>query len=225
MSRLFIVSTPIGNLKDITLRAIDVLKAVDYILAEDTRHTRKLLQHYNIHTPIISYRDQNHARVVNKVVQFLKQGKDLALVSDAGTPLVSDPGYKLVRDLYSLSIADFKIVPIPGPSALTAAISVSPIPIDKFVFLGFLPHKSGKRKKLLETHGNVDASIVLYESPYRILKLLDEILEVLGDRDLFVARELTKKFETNYFGKVSILKEKFAKMSKIKGEFVVIIGK
>ncbi len=219
--KLYIVSTPIGNLTDITLRALEVLKSVDLILSEDTRETEKVLKQYNFSKPQISYRDQNHTRVIQNIKDMLSDGKTLALVSDSGTPLISDPGFKLVNELSKVGV---EIITIPGPSAVIAALSVSGMPTDKFTFIGFLPKSGAHRKKVLKEYGSLDTSIVVYESPFRIVKCLEEILEVLGDRSMFLCNDLTKIYEKVWRGKVSEVLSQ-VKTTKLKGEFVVIVSK
>ena len=219
---LYLVSTPIGNMEDITIRAINILKKVDIILAEDTRITSQLLKRHNISYKLLkSYRDQVHYKAIGPIKDALNQGLNIALVSDAGTPTISDPGFKLVRDLKT---ANFKVVTIPGPSAIIAALSISGLPTDKFVFLGFLPKSAKKRKEILETYCNLNISIVLYESPHRIKKLLQLIEKEIGDCQVSLARELTKIYE-------EILTDKIKKLIKAldtikdKGEYTVIIHK
>lgn len=218
---LYVVSTPIGNMDDITLRAIKILNEAECIVSEDTRETQKILRFHNIEKPQISYRDQNHDRVYVRILELLKSGSNIALTSDSGTPLISDPGFKLVRELIKDGI---KVVSVPGPSAFVSAITVAGIPPDKFAFLGFLPKSSGQRKLLLEKYGDLESSLVIYESPYRIEKLLREVVDTLGNRYIVLARELTKVYEEVMRGNVSdILDEIEGK--NIKGEFVVIISK
>ncbi len=218
--KLYIVATPIGNLEDITFRAVDVLKKVSFVLAEDTRETGKLLNRYEIKTQMVSYRDQNHERMFPKVIEKLDAGLDLALVSDCGTPLISDPGYKLVSELRELG---YEIIPIPGPSALTSAVSVSGMPTDKFVFLGFLPKSEGKRIQLLQRYGQLEATLVIYESPHRLVKLLEEILKNLGDRRVFLAKDISKKREFFVYDKASCIINELKKEKEIFGEYVVLI--
>lgn len=220
---IYVVATPIGNLQDITLRAIEVLKQVDVILAEDTRKSGVLLKKHTIATPMKSYRDQNHKRVFPMIVELLQSGKNIGLISDSGTPLISDPGYKLIQGLQQLNL-NVPITPVPGPSAAIAALSISGLPTDKFTFLGFLPKGSGKRKNILETFGTLDTTLILYESPFRVKKLLSQIYDTLGNRDVFVANELTKKFERTWFGNVASLIKKFDTLQP-KGEFVVLVAK
>jgi 16S rRNA (cytidine1402-2'-O)-methyltransferase len=221
--KLYVVATPIGNLDDMTKRGIDILKSVSFILAEDTRESRKLLQRYEIETPLVSYRDQNHLRIISKIVEKLDMGLDLALVSDSGTPLISDPGYKLV--LY-LRENDYEVIPIPGPSAFTSAISASGLPTDKFVFLGFLPKSESKRKSIIEKYGKLDTTLIFYESPKRVQKLLNTIYDTLGDASLFLAKDISKMREQYFFGSVLSVREKLEKsefFNNPHGEFVCIV--
>ena len=217
MGKLAIVATPIGNLEDITLRALKVLKEADLVLCEDTRVTRKLLEKYQIKTPTLSYHQHSGKVKSDRILTELESGKAVALVTDAGTPGVSDPGGKLVAEAVA---SGHQVESIPGPSALTAAIAVAGLPLDKFLFLGFLPHKKG-RQTLLGEIAESKYPVVLYESVHRIGKLLDELPP---SDDIVIARELTKKFETVYRGKVEEVKKRLVK-EEIKGEFVVIIGK
>lgn len=221
MATLYIVSTPIGNLRDITLRAIDILKGVDFILCEDTRQTLKLLNHYDIRKSLISYFQHSKLAKVDYILGQLEQGKNIALVSDAGTPGISDPGGKLIS-LIVEKIGKIEIIPIPGPSALTTAASVSGFPMDKFLFLGFPPAKK-KRKRFFEEVVNSKYPVIFYESPYRILKTLAQLKDSLPRaKRVVVCRELTKKFETIYRGEIGeVIKE--IEKGQIKGEFVVII--
>jgi 16S rRNA (cytidine1402-2'-O)-methyltransferase len=223
MATLFIVATPIGNLEDISLRALRILKEVDLILCEDTRVTKKLLDRYQIKKPLLSYHQHSKLQKIDYIISLLKEGKNLALVSDSGTPGVSDPGNKLVNEVVKQLIDRVKIVPIPGPSALTCAASVSGFPMEKFLFLGFLPKKK-KRKEILKEIAESKYPVILYESPYRIIKTLKELGGMNKELEIVVARELTKKFETIYRGKIEEVVEKMLK-DKIKGEFVVIVGK
>ena len=223
--KLYVVATPIGNLKDITFRAIDTLKSVIFILAEDTRETKKLLNEYGIDTQLISYRDQNHERMIGKVIEKLDMGLDLALVSDCGTPLISDPGYKLVRDLRE---EGYEVLSIPGPSAVTSAVSVSGLPTDIFTFLGFLPKSDGKREKLLTKYMDLDSTLVIYESPNRLFKLLRLIHELSSENLITAIRDISKKREKAYFGKVmdvisSLNKDGLEESPH--GEWVVIVSK
>ena len=217
---LYIVSTPIGNLEDITLRALRVLKEVNLIAAEDTRHTRRLLTHYEIDTPTTSYFEGNQIQKGEKLVERLKAGESIALVSDAGTPTISDPGYRLLIQCIE---ANIPIVPIPGPSACIAAASVAGLPLHNFVFEGFLSPKSGRRKRQLANLREENRTLIFYESPHRIMGFLQDVLGVFGDRRISVARELTKKFEEIFRGKVTEAIEKFQEASP-RGEFTIVIA-
>ncbi len=219
MATLYIVATPIGNLEDITLRALRILKEVDFILCEDTRVTQKLLARYNISTPTLSYHEHSKITRVEQIIDFLNQGKNLAFVSDAGTPGISDPGGKLIAYVRD-RIPDAPVVPVPGASAVTAAASIAGFSMDKFVFMGFPPAKR-KRKKFFEEVCTARYPVIFYESPYRILKTLKELEVMARDLEVVVCREVTKKFETVYRGNV---KDVLADISnhKPKGEFVVI---
>lgn len=219
MGALYVVATPIGNLEDITLRAIETLKSVDLIAAEDTRHTKILLDRYDIHTPMTSYFEYNKIQKSDYILKVLKEGKSAALVSDAGTPGISDPGYTIIKLCIDNNIA---VVPIPGPSGLIAALTASGKPTSQFTFVGFLSPKPIKRKNQLKKLFDEGRTVVIYESPHRIEKLLADILEVYGDTQLVVAREVTKKFEEIRREKVGSTIEHF-KAQKPKGEFIVII--
>ena len=229
MGTLYIVSTPIGNLGDISFRAIDVLKNVYLVLCEDTRVTKKLLAHYEIKTPTLSYHQHSKLKKVEYIIQLLQKGKNLALVSDAGTPGISDPGSQLIAKLAEAKPRQIKIVPIPGPSAVAAAASISGFPMDKFIFLGFPPAKK-KREKFFQEIVNSRHPVIFYESPYRIIKTLTELARCLhaGMKDdklsIVVCRELTKKFETIYRGTIGeVIKE--IEKGEVRGEFVVTVGK
>lgn len=217
---LYLVSTPIGNLEDITLRAIRILKEVDLIAAEDTRITRRLLTHYEIDTPVTSYFEGNQHTKAEKLIERLKDGESIALVSDAGTPTISDPGYPLLQECIK---ADVSIVPIPGASAILAAATISGLPLHNFTFEGFLSPKSGKRKRQLTDLADEERTIILFESPHRIRRLLEDVLEVMGERDIVIARELTKRYEEIFRGITSQALEKFC-TSEPRGEFTVVIG-
>ena len=217
---LYIVSTPIGNLEDITLRALRVLKTVTLIAAEDTRHTRRLLAHYEIRTPTTSYFEGNQIQKGEKLVARLKAGESIALVSDAGTPTISDPGYRLLAQCIE---ADIPIVPIPGPSACIAAASAAGLPLHNFVFEGFLSPKSGRRKRQLTELRDEKRTLIFYESPHRITPFLGDVLEVFGDRQVSVARELTKKFEEVFRGKVTEAIKKL-QQTPPRGEFTIVIA-
>ena len=222
MGTLYIVATPIGNLKDITLRAIDVLLSVDLVVSEDTRVTGLLLKHFEISKKMVSVSDFNEEQRVGEVILNLKQGKNIALVSDAGTPLVSDPGYKLVREAIAQKVM---LEAIPGPSAAIAALTISGMPSDRFMFVGYLSKKDGKRKTQLEDLGKIDdivkTTFIIYESPYRLVKTLNAIKSVFGDIDTVICRELTKLHEESRREKVSESLEHFEKTNP-KGEFVIL---
>lgn len=238
MSVLYIVATPIGNLEDISKRALRVLTEVDFILCEDTRVTKKLLNRYNIKTSTLSYHQHSKQKKVNYIISLLQQGKNLAFVSDSGTPGVSDPGEKIISAAAD-QLRNIEIVPIPGPSAVTAAASISGFSMNKFLFLGFPPTKK-KRKKFFEEVIKSKYPVILYESPYRILRTLQELKQILtmnyppkarfakGGKlpttKVVVCRELTKKFETIYRGTIEEV-TKAIQSDKIKGEFVVIVNK
>ncbi|MBA7692325.1 Ribosomal RNA small subunit methyltransferase I [subsurface metagenome] len=216
---LYICGTPIGNLEDITLRALKILKEVKFIAAEDTRHTKKLLNHYQINTKVTSYYEYNKFKKATYLVEILKNGQDIALVSDAGMPGISDPGYVLVNLALKNNI---KIIPIPGVSALITALVVSGLPTDKFVFEGFLPRKIKERKRYFKSIENEERTIIFYETPHRLKRALKDMLDVLGDRKIVVARELTKKYEEIIRGKLSrVLSEINAK--DIKGEITMVV--
>jgi len=230
MADLFIVATPIGNLEDISLRAIRILKEVDIILCEDTRVTRKLLSRYDIATRVLSYHQHSQLKKVNYIADLLEKGKNLALVSDSGTPGISDPGNKLIEFLVKENI-DVVIIPIPGCSALVSAASISGFPMDRFTFLGFPPHKKKRNKffeELLRQLVDLKHPVIFYESPHRIIKTLEEISNKSQELNLnlqvIVCRELTKKFETIYRGTINEVIKKI-KDDKIKGEFTIIIYK
>jgi len=219
---LYIVSTPIGNLKDITLRAIEVLKTVDFICAEDTRHSSLLLSHYEVKTKVFSFHNYNETQKTNKILKKLSQGESVALIRDAGTPLISDPGYFLVKEA---KLNNIKVVPVPGASALIAALSVSGLPTDSFIFEGFLSAKSKQRQDKLSCLLNETKTTIFYESPHRILDSLIDMQKVLGgEREIVIAREITKVFETIKDGSIDeIIEFVKADANQQKGEFVVLI--
>lgn len=219
MGELYIVATPIGNLGDTTLRALEVLKNADAIFAEDTRRTKKLLQHFGIPARVFSYSDHSHATMLPKILRLLEDRKDIALVSDAGTPGISDPGRRLVA---AVARKGYQAVPIPGPSALAAVISVSDINLSQFSFVGFPPHKK-RREKFFRSLASHAAAIILFESPYRLLRLLGDIERFLGERYLNIGRELTKIHEEVFRGPVSGAKKHFAQKG-VRGEFVIVIA-
>ena len=217
---LYIVSTPIGNLKDITLRALNTLKEVGLIAAEDTRQTQKLLNHFGIHTPLTSYHSYNKEEKAEVLVRRLQEGLSIALVSDAGTPLISDPGHYLINRCIQ---EGFMAVPIPGPSAVLCALSVSGLPSDSFLFEGFLPKKKGKRLKKLESLRGLPHTLIFFESPHRVIQTLKDCLSVLGDRPMVLARELTKLFEEVIRGEISEIIERLV-IKGMKGEVTLLIG-
>ena len=217
---LYIVSTPIGNLEDITLRAIRILKDSSLIAAEDTRRSKVLLSHYNISTPTISYYEHNRYTRIPKLIDHLIDGENIALITDAGTPGISDPAYRLIRAAIN---SDCRVESIPGASASLAALVASGLPTDRFIFEGFLPHKKGRKGKL-EKVKDIDATIIFYESPNRLVRTLNDILEYIGDRPIAIGRELSKKFEEIMRGRVSDILSHY-NTNKPKGEFVIVIGK
>ncbi|MEZ4210882.1 MAG: 16S rRNA (cytidine(1402)-2'-O)-methyltransferase [Candidatus Paceibacterota bacterium] len=224
MANLYIICTPIGNLGDITLRALETLKSVDLVLCEDTRVTGKLLSHYGISVPTMSYHANSTIQKHDKIITLLSEGKSLALVSDAGTPTISDPGVLLI-ELIKKELPEVKIIPIPGASALTTALSVSGIPSPQFTFYGFLPHKKG-RETLFKEISESSRTSVFYESPHRIEKTLESLVSHLDeDRRVVVARELTKMFEEVVSGNAKEVLNYFKEnKDKVRGEFVVIVG-
>jgi 16S rRNA (cytidine1402-2'-O)-methyltransferase len=217
---LYLVATPIGNLEDITLRALRVLKECDRVAAEDTRRTGQLLKHFGISKPLLSYFQFNEARRSEEIIERLRRGEKVALVTDAGSPGISDPGERVVKAAIA---AGFRVESVPGSCALVAALTASGLPTDEFHFVGFLPHKSGQRRKRLESLKGAAGTLGFYESPYRIEKFLGELKEVFPERQVVLARELTKKFEEFLRGKPAVLLEIAAKRS-LKGEFVVLVG-
>jgi len=219
--KLYIVPTPIGNLDDITIRAIETLKNSDLILSEDTRHAKKLLSHYKISTKVKSYHLNNEHKKVDEYVELMLKDKTISLITDAGTPCISDPGYLLVREAIKKGI---QITCLPGPTALIPAIVLSGLPSDAFIFEGFLPRKKGRKTKLKEISNNTITTII-YESPYRLIKTLSDLLEFLGsDRKVSVSREISKIYEETFRGTVSDALVHFSD-KKIKGEFVICINK
>jgi 16S rRNA (cytidine1402-2'-O)-methyltransferase len=217
---LYLVATPIGNLEDITLRALRILREADQIAAEDTRHTQKLLTHYEISRPLVSYHEHNEVTRAPELVAALEQGAKIALVSDAGMPLVSDPGHRLVALCLRRGIA---VVPVPGASALLAALSASGLPNDEFLFVGFLPQRSGERRRALERLRIEDRTLILYEAPHRIADCVADAREILGDRPACLAREITKMHEEFRRGKLSEIEESLRERPA-KGEITFLIG-
>jgi len=217
---LYVVATPIGNLEDITFRAVRTLNEVDLIASEDTRHTKILLDRYTIATPMTSYHKFNIRSKTAHLIHELQLGKNLALVSDAGTPGISDPGYELVAEAVKQGI---KVESIPGPSAVITALSVSGLPTDRFIFEGFLPKKPGKKRKALEALKDEERTVIIYESPFRLVKTLAEIKNIFGERPLAVCREMTKRFEEIMRGSAGDALEKI-KDQKVRGEIVLVIS-
>ncbi|SMC88130.1 16S rRNA (cytidine1402-2'-O)-methyltransferase [Desulfocicer vacuolatum DSM 3385] len=218
---LFVVATPVGNLEDITFRAVRVLKEVDLIAAEDTRHTARLLSHYNIKNSVISCHEHNELQRLDLFLEKLSQGQSIALVSDAGTPTISDPGYQLVK---KVARQGFRVVPVPGPSAAIAGLSVSGLPSDSFLFMGFLHRKKGRRQSALEGIKNEKATLIFYESPRRIIILLEELMAILGDRPAMVAREITKIHEEFLRGTLSQIIEILKSRPSVKGECAIFVA-
>ena len=217
---LYVVATPLGNLEDITLRALRILSEADFIVAEDTRHTRKLLTRHEISAHLISCHQFNESERAGQILALLGEGKNLALVSDAGTPTVSDPGYRLVGQAAQ---AGFRVVPIPGACAAVAALSASGLPTDSHYFEGFLPRKSGQRRQRLEALSPVAATLIFYESPHRVARLCAELLEIFGDRRAVLARELTKVHEEFFRASLSEMAENLARRGEIKGECTLLV--
>ncbi|MDX2164198.1 MAG: 16S rRNA (cytidine(1402)-2'-O)-methyltransferase [Gammaproteobacteria bacterium] len=223
MSILYIVATPIGNLNDISTHAIETLKSVDFIACEDTRHTKQLLSHFGISTPTFSYHEHNEQKSADKIIQCLQEKKSIALVSDAGTPLISDPGYAIVSRAHELNIT---LSPIPGPCAAIAALSVSGLPSDKFIFEGFLPAKTGTRQHRLLELATESRTLIFYEAPHRILETVQDIIIIFGGaREITICRELTKTFETIYKSTTkNVLKWLEENSNHQKGEFVLVVA-
>lgn len=217
---LYIVSTPIGNLEDITLRAIRILKEVDYIAAEDTRHSRILFDKYEIRKPVLSFHSYSGEAKTDKIIEILKEGKSVALITDAGTPGISDPAYTLIKPAIEAGI---KVVPIPGASSLLAGLSMSGLPTNQFLYLGFLPLKKG-RQTLLKSLAEEKRTIVIFEAPHRLMRTLQELQTYLGDRKIAVCREITKIYEEAIRGTISEAVEHF-KVHSPKGEFVLVVGR
>ena len=217
---LYLVATPIGNLEDITLRALRTLKECDVVAAEDTRRTGQLLKHFGISKPLLSYFQFNEARRSEQIIERLRRGEKVALVTDAGSPGISDPGERVVK---AATAAGLRVESVPGPSALVAALTASGLPTEEFHFIGFLPHKSGQRRRELERLKSIAGTLVFYESPYRVGKLLVELNDLFAGRQVVLARELTKKFEEYLRGTPAELLEVLQKRS-LKGEFVVLVA-
>lgn len=224
MGVLYIVATPIGNLKDITLRAIEILKEVSYILCEDTRVSARLLNYYKIQKPMVSFNDFNEKKRIHQIIGDLTLGKKIALISDAGTPLISDPGFKLIQEAVKTNL---KVESIPGPSAAIAALTSSGLPPDKFLFIGYLPKKEARKKEVLKKLRSMAAiikmTIIVYESPHRLLKTLESIKEVFGDVEMVICRELTKLHEEVRREKISQSINHFLSINP-KGEFTLLLS-
>jgi len=219
---LYLVATPIGNLADITHRALQVLRDVDLIACEDTRHTHKLLSHYGIATKTISYHEHNEQQRTAQLIDMLQQGSDIAVVSDAGTPLISDPGFRLVRAAIEHNVT---VVPVPGPSALISALVAAGLPTDEFFFGGFLPARSNARRARLAELRSVPGTLIFYEAPHRLAATLKDVYESLGEREAVVARELTKMHEEIRRGRLSELASDYADKKDIRGEIVLLIDR
>lgn len=221
MGTLFIIPTPIGNLGDITLRALETLNQIDGIICEDTRRTSLLLNHYHIQKPLTVLNDYNETKSFPQIIERLKSGENLALVSDAGTPLISDPGYKLVRECINQGIP---VDSLPGPSSVLTALTLSGLPPDKFMFLGYPPEKSGKRRKWLESLKNVDTTVIIFISPHKLLTILSDMKEVFGDIEVVLAHELTKVHQSVKGQKISQwLEELNPPAGRPKGEYVLLL--
>jgi 16S rRNA (cytidine1402-2'-O)-methyltransferase len=220
MSTLYVIATPIGNLDDATFRSVETLKSLDLLFVEDTRVTGRLLERYGIKVPMQAYREDNHGLMLPKMLAALREGKTVGLVSDAGTPAIADPGFRLVRDVLAAE-PDTKVIPIAGASAVATALSISGFSADQFTFMGFPPHKKGRNGFFKEAMEQ-PRTVVLYESTHRIEKALDAIYELAPERKIVVCRELTKMFETIYRGTAAEVKEQLAKTSS-KGEYVIVI--
>jgi len=218
MGTLYLVATPIGNLEDMSPRAIRILKEASLIAAEDTRHTGKLLKHFEIETPITSYFEHNKLNKLDFILEKLSSG-DVALVSDAGTPAINDPGYELVKAALA---SNFDVIPVPGPSAPVTALTVSGLPTDSFLYLGYLPHKTSDRHHFISNIANVTYTLIFLESPYRIVESLEDLFSVLGDRRICVAREMTKMFEEYWRGSIRGAVEYF-KSQPARGEFTLVV--
>jgi len=217
---LYVVATPIGNMADITFRAIQTLKDVTLIAAEDTRHTKRLLTHYTIHNSMTSLHEHNENQRTGELIKRLKKGDSIALVSDAGTPTLSDPGYRLIREAIGSGI---HVVPIPGASAALSSLCVSGLPTDAYVFMGFLPRKEGKRQKILKSLAHESKTIIFYESPRRVKRLIDDLIKTLGNRQSVLSREMTKLHEEFIRGTLSEILDVLADRREIKGECTLVV--
>jgi 16S rRNA (cytidine1402-2'-O)-methyltransferase len=218
---LYVVASPLGNMDDITLRAIKILKKVKLVAAEDTRCTARLFSYHNIKTPLISCHEHNEDKRAENLIKKLEEGAEIALITDAGTPLISDPGYLLVNKAI---LNNIKVVPIPGASATTTALSASGLPTDSFLFTGFLPKKSKKRAAALKRLSEYKETLIFFESPYRIIQLIDDMITIMGDREASLAREITKPYEEFIRGKLTYIKEELEKRDRVKGECTLIVS-
>jgi 16S rRNA (cytidine1402-2'-O)-methyltransferase len=216
---LYLVSTPLGNLSDMTYRAVETLRQVDLIACEDTRTSQTLLSHFDIHKPLVSYHNFNERKITEKLIRRLEDGENIALISDAGTPSISDPGFIIVREAVARGIT---IVPIPGPSAVITALAISGLPTDAFIFYGFLPQTQGKRRSVIASLADRRETIIIYESPFKIHKLIDLLHEILGSRRAVLCRELTKKFEEIIRADLNSLREQLSQRV-LKGEITLVI--
>lgn len=221
LGKLYTISTPIGNLSDFSFRAIEILNEIDYLICEDTRVTKKLLNHYKIKSTLLPYNVFNENKLTDKYIKHLTDGKNMGIVSDAGTPCISDPGYKLVNNCRQLNI---EVISIPGPSSLISALSISGLPTDSFYFEGFLPKKKSRKTKF-EFLSSIPSTVVLFESPYRLVKTVNDILSFMGNRQICICKELTKVYEEVMFGCVTDILMLLSKIDKLKGEYVIIIAK
>ena len=221
LGKLYTISTPIGNLSDFSFRAIEILNEIDYLICEDTRVTKKLLNHYKIKSTLLPYNVFNENKLTDKYIKHLTDGKNMGIVSDAGTPCISDPGYKLVNNCRQLNI---EVISIPGPSSLISALSISGLPTDSFYFEGFLPKKKGRKTKF-EFLSSIPSTVVLFESPYRLVKTVNDILSFMGNRQICICKELTKVYEEVMFGCVTDILKLLNKIDKLRGEYVIIIAK
>ena len=221
LGKLYTISTPIGNLSDFSFRAIEILNEIDYLICEDTRVTKKLLNHYKIKSTLLPYNVFNENKLTDKYIKHITDGKNMGIVSDAGTPCISDPGYKLVNNCRQLNI---EVISIPGPSSLISALSISGLPTDSFYFEGFLPKKKGRKTKF-EFLSSIPSTVVLFESPYRLLKTVNDILSFMGNRQICICKELTKVYEEVMFGCVTDILKLLNKIDKLRGEYVIIIAK
>lgn len=226
MSTLYLVATPIGNLGDITLRALETLRSVDLIASEDTRKTGRLLQHFDIQKPQLAFHEHNEQKAGVRILALLQEGKSIALVTDAGTPGIADPGFTLVRDVLTAQSqgADIDVTMIPGPTGLVMALVLSGLPLHSFTFRGFPPRKPGQRQRFLAVDAESPHTLIFYESPYRLVALLADALTVYGDRPAAIANDLTKLFERMERGLLSELHAKMSQQQKLRGEYIVVIG-